>query len=231
MRISLFITTFLLALLPAQAERPAPETVLQEVRGLAHEEFQVRRDAFAKLKEWSEAYPRFLLQTLAEAYRDQKDMEITIRLEELMKPLAEELFLALPFGFIGINMEWRTFEGGMGVGIVGVLDGHPGKAAGLREGDVIIALNREPVAKLESLDGFAARVASLPPGTLLILDVLRNQSTLRVPLELGARPEHMQGVQIAPRELQNRYEAWLRQLARQSEDYDPDFPVGHFPLE
>lgn len=231
MKSPLFLLSIFLFSAPLFAGRPDAGVVLREVHALAHEQFQVRRDAYAKLREWSESYPRFLLQTLAEAYRDQKDMEITIRLEELMKPLAEELFLALPSGFIGINMEWRFTDSGTGVGVAGVLDGHPGKAAGLQEGDIILALNEEPVAKLESLEGFAARVAGLPPGTLILLEVLRGRNTLNIPLELGARPEHMQGVQIAPRELQTRYEAWLRELARQSDDYDPDFPIGHFPLE
>ncbi len=64
-----------------------------------------------------------------------------------------------------------------------------------------------------------------------MLEILRDGQTLQIPLELGARPEHLQGVQIAPREQQNLYEAWLRKLARQNEGFDPDFPVGHFPLE
>jgi len=231
MKLLLLLLCFLPAFFPARAERPETDRVLQEVRRLGDEAFAVRQEAFLQLKTWAESYPRFLLSTLAESYSGQKDMEITIRLEELMKPLAEKLFLALPAGFIGINMDWRSMDGGTGVGILSVLNGHAAKAAGLREGDVIVSMNRERIADLDSLEAFAARVAGLPPGTLLMLEILRDGQTLQIPLELGARPEHLQGVQIAPREQQNLYEAWLRKLARQNEGFDPDFPVGHFPLE
>lgn len=230
MRTLFLLIVFSLSTGPLSAAPPSSGEILEQIRLLGDEGFAVRREAFEKLKQWAEAYPRHVLQQMAEAYRDTKDMEITIRLEELMQPLAEKLFLIQPPGFIGINMMWRD-SGTVGVEVSGVLAGHAAQRAGIQEGDVIVELNGESVARMEALDGFAGRVAGYPPGTLVVLKIDRGGRMVDIPLQLGARPEHLQGMQVSRVDLQDRYEAWLRELAQMSGDFDPDFPVGHFPME
>lgn len=209
-------------------EPPATGEIDRVIQELGHEEFPVRRAAFQQLQGWSKSHPRLLLTQMARAYPGNRDMEISTRLEELMEPLAIRWLLALPPGFIGINMGWRELPGGKhGVEVSSVLDGQPAKTWGLRQEDVILELNGESVSAMGSLDVFSERVASLPPGTFVELRVLRGGDRIVLPVRLGPRPDERNVHQGA----RQRYEAWLRALARTDADFDPDFPVGHFPME
>ncbi len=69
-----------------------------------------------------------------------------------------------------------------GVAITQVEPDSPGAKAGLKVEDVILAMNGD---KIEDLQAFRLKVASLPPGSTINLKVLRNGSTLDVPVTLG----------------------------------------------
>jgi serine protease Do len=69
-----------------------------------------------------------------------------------------------------------------GVAITQVEPDSPGAKAGLKVEDVIVAMNGE---KIEDMQAFRLKVASLPPGTTINLKVLRNGSTVDVPVTLG----------------------------------------------
>ncbi len=69
-----------------------------------------------------------------------------------------------------------------GVAITQVEPGGPGAKAGLKVEDVILAMNGD---KIEDMQAFRLKVASLAPGTRIDLKVLRNGSTLDIPLTLG----------------------------------------------
>ena len=55
--------------------------------------------------------------------------------------------------------------------ISSVLDGHPAAVAGIKEGDVIIAVNNQPIEDTEQL---LRRIAMLTPGSKAIVSVWRN---------------------------------------------------------
>jgi serine protease Do len=69
-----------------------------------------------------------------------------------------------------------------GVAITQVEPDSPGAKAGLKVEDVILAMNGE---KIDDMQAFRLKVASLPPGTTIHLKVLRNGSTIDVPVTLG----------------------------------------------
>ena len=66
----------------------------------------------------------------------------------------------------------------VGIQVVGVQAGSSAAQAGLRKGDVIIALNQEAVSRLED---FAAKVKGSP--IRLLLNLLRNGGSLFIVLQ------------------------------------------------
>lgn len=227
--LSFFLALVLFAPLSfLSAERPDASELMARIQALGDEDFQVRQAASRQMEAWAEAYPRFMLTAMAEAYGEQTDMEIVIRLEELMEPLARTWVLNMPAGFIGINMGWDARNGNSGVAILNVLDGHAADLAGLQAGDVILAVDGVPVSAFQQLDGFSEKIASLLPGTIVELRILRGNEQFDQLLQLGARPDQLARNRGGDRET---YAAWLMKLKSEAPDFDPTFPVGHFPME
>ncbi|MFB3904196.1 MAG: DegQ family serine endoprotease [Acidobacteriota bacterium] len=73
-----------------------------------------------------------------------------------------------------------------GVLIGDVVSGGPAARAGLTTGDIILAMNGEPVTDTHS---FRLKVASLSPGTEVKLRILRKGRELDVPVKLSEMPE------------------------------------------
>jgi putative serine protease PepD len=71
---------------------------------------------------------------------------------------------------------------GVGVAIVDVVSGGPADKAGLRSGDVIVGMNRQPTPTLAALE---ADLAVMKPGTNVTLHVRRNGSVRTFPATLG----------------------------------------------
>jgi hypothetical protein len=199
------------------------------VSGLGAEPHAERQEAFETLSAYSARFPRYMLLALADRYGESLDLEVRFRLETLLTPLAGRYLFGLPPGFIGINMEWiGNGEGTGGVRVVSVLEGHAGEAAGLLAGDVIVGVEEDSVAALGSMQVFSKRIAEMPPGTILRLDLVRGGEVIRLQFSLDARPGHFEDAMI---DRPARVEAWLREISGRGEPEDPSFPVGHFPRE
>ena len=92
-------------------------------------------------------------------------------------------------GYLGVVIQELTsdlaksfgIESGTGILVAQVSDGSPASKAGLRQGDVIVAFQGEPV---KSVGSFRNRVALVPPGTEVALALIRDgeRRTLRVTL-------------------------------------------------
>jgi serine protease Do len=93
-------------------------------------------------------------------------------------------------GFLGITPQELTpdmakafnMPNGHGVAISTVVSGSPAAKAGLKVGDVIIAVNGSPV---EDVNSFRLEIAGFAPGTTVHLKIERNGQALEVPVTLS----------------------------------------------
>ena len=85
-------------------------------------------------------------------------------------------------GFLGIVPDFAY--AGEGVGIKGTMPKSPAEAAGLREGDVLAAVDGKPLVDLKQLMMILSEKA---PGDEIALDVLRGGSRLTVRATIGVR--------------------------------------------
>ncbi len=96
-------------------------------------------------------------------------------------------------GYLGITLQGITanlkesleLKSNQGALVSDVVAGSPAAKAGLKEGDVILALNGKPVTDSNNL---RIQVSSFAPGTKLSLEVLRNGDTKTISATTGERP-------------------------------------------
>jgi S1-C subfamily serine protease len=89
-------------------------------------------------------------------------------------------------GWLGISAR-DARDGGPAVGarVVGVSRDGPADRAGVRPGDVVLAIADQPVVDAA---GLIAHAAVLAPGTRVVLKVERNGKTVVLDAEIGRRP-------------------------------------------
>ena len=73
-----------------------------------------------------------------------------------------------------------------GCAVESVVEGAPAERAGVRKGDIIVAVNGQPIITPPEL---TRRIAGTAPGTRVELSVVRNGKSMKIPVELGRRPE------------------------------------------
>jgi len=97
-------------------------------------------------------------------------------------------------GFLGVAVRPVTPEisesSGLkeptGVVIENVVEGSPAEKAGIQKGDVIVAVNDQPVAAPQEL---TRRIVGTAPGTRVQISIVRKGKSLQLPVELGRLPE------------------------------------------
>ncbi|KPQ31025.1 MULTISPECIES: Do family serine endopeptidase [unclassified Halomonas] len=72
-----------------------------------------------------------------------------------------------------------------GVIVAGIVDGGPAEAAGLEPGDVLLAVDGEPILDARET---MSDIASIEPGTSLPLTIVRDSERMEMTLEVGERP-------------------------------------------
>ncbi len=97
-------------------------------------------------------------------------------------------------GWLGVSVQdmggQRSARGGNGVAIANIDRTGPAARAGLRPGDVVVAVNG---SKVESTQGLIRAVAAISPGNAIHLTVRRAGQSLEVPVTVGRRPTEQQG--------------------------------------
>jgi serine protease Do len=93
-------------------------------------------------------------------------------------------------GYLGVSVRPIPPEAAerdqKGVVVEGVVEGAPADKAGVKKGDIIVAVNDQPIVTPPEL---TRRIVGMPPGTRVELSLVRQGKPLRVPVELGRRPE------------------------------------------
>jgi S1-C subfamily serine protease len=97
-----------------------------------------------------------------------------ITIQEVGEELAEQL--ATRFGVAA----------GTGVLVVEAMPGGPAAAAGLQRGDVIVALDSQPIWDVRQLQ---KRIRAAPVGRPMVVTVLRERGRVRVPVAVGPMPD------------------------------------------
>jgi putative serine protease PepD len=85
-----------------------------------------------------------------------------------------------------LGVQTRESQGGPGAYLAGVVPGGPAAAAGLRVGDVIVAVDKQPVTIPEDV---SIAIEDLKPGERIELHVRRAGARKTLVVTLGARPE------------------------------------------
>ncbi len=91
-------------------------------------------------------------------------------------------------GWLGVAIESQSSDpvaGDTGVLVTGVAPGGPASRAGIRPGDVVLAVNG---AAVDGATALIRAVAALAPGTRVRLAVNRNGERMMVPVRIGERP-------------------------------------------
>ena len=135
-------------------------------------------------------------------------VETTDTINEL-KPRYIEKFLEVAYcydnkakkrAYYGVPIEAQTMhshywkdlvkEAGLpdakGAVVEGVVEGSPAERAGMKKGDVIVAVGDQPVATPPDL---TRRIAGTAPGTRVALTVIRDRKRVQVAVDLGRLPE------------------------------------------
>lgn len=215
---------------PSDEPPDEAEEIHELVGRLGSPVFDERQHATERLLELgSRAYG-----VLAREYRASDDYEVRLRIQDIVTRcfFRETLFGRNGFLGIGLNvlshsMEERVPLNHSGVEIVRVVEATAADRAGLRRGDLIVAIDDEPLPGDLDGDGFSRIIRDAGPGTMMRFTLYRQQRLQSVEVTLGPRPLEYYN---EPRHLQ-MLEQTTRQFDRWwSEHFDPGSdPTDHRP--
>jgi serine protease Do len=91
-------------------------------------------------------------------------------------------------GWLGVSLQDVPAAGrnAGGVGVMSLVRAGPAARSGLRTGDIITAVNGQPIDNARTL---VRAVAAIPPGNIVQLTLRRQSSTLDVSVTLGRKPK------------------------------------------
>ena len=99
-------------------------------------------------------------------------------------------------GWLGVSARDVAETAARGALIMGVQRGGPAERAGIRPGDIIVAVNGKRISDPGDLIN---ETAALAPGTRGTFNVLRDGKPLSVPVEVGRRPPPARPEPVVPR--------------------------------
>lgn len=88
-------------------------------------------------------------------------------------------------GFLGVSLEPRT-DGGVGSIIATVQPGSPAETAGIKVGDIVLAVDDEPV---NGQAGLVAAIRDRNPGDSISIDLVRDGNRISLSATLVSRPK------------------------------------------
>lgn len=136
---------------------------------------------------------------LRTAYDESDELEVRLRIETIVREAYFRFHVFERNGFLGISQnripvvsddDERIQPGHVGIKVQNVIKDTAAERAELKKGDVIIALDGEPitVSGVQATVVFGESIRVRRPGARLTLTVLRGPTDLEVEVTLGSRP-------------------------------------------
>lgn len=188
---------------------PVPQLVAL-LQQLGDDQYPKREAAQSQLEAMSEARIAAALPRIAAMYLATTDAEIRMRLrrfgdhcfDRLVVPRYAELHQP---GYLGIIPAAGILDdqGTAAVMVVNILPDGPAQAAGMRQNDVIIAIDDKPLPPVKNIsdnqqatrvvvEQFVRAIQQRPPGTQVRFTIQRDEKRMTIPLRLAAIPSQHQ---------------------------------------
>lgn len=172
------------------------------VSGLASEDFRERNKAQDDLLNWAQsngAGAGIAIHTLTTT---SDEPEVRLRCVEILRSLSDRDYLSDGKGYLGIEFNEEGINGdegkknAIGIRITRVVRGSPAEAAGLLNGDTIIALNGVNWKDVGAEQDFIKKIADTKPLEEIVLKISRgNAEPVEIKVRLGKRPlEDLRGI-------------------------------------
>lgn len=203
------------------------EGVPEELRlGLASPEFEERENAQENLLEWSGEDNDAGASSVYELYRNSDDPEVRERCYKVLRDLSDIDYLSDGKGYLGIMMgeEMIKLDGDdkprACLRISFVVKDSPASRAGLREGDLIIAVDGKKWYERGSIDDFMKVIADTKPLEEIVISLKRGEDeSIEATAKLGRRPvEDLTGLgndieHLDEKAKKSHFRQWLKGLS------------------
>lgn len=216
----------------AEMQTPLDETLAADVEVLVEQlgapSYQTRVAARTRLMDIG---PRAFMR-LWRTRRETDELEVQLQIESIVRESYLNYFVFGRNAFLGISQDrfpatndtdLRIQKGHVGIKIAKIIPGTAAEAAGIKKGDIIAALNGEPVPEatgrgIHPNTRFGEAIRVHGPGARVELTVLRGRDTLEMSIILGSRPKAYYRRQGIVSEMLNYYkERYDRFLVQQLE--------------
>ncbi len=193
------------------------------VEGLASEDFAKREASQSGLLEWAKGRDDAGLAILRMS-QTSDDPEVQKRSSEILRKLSDDDYLSEGMGYLGITMQEEKLQGEakgggqqFGIRILGLMRGSPAEKAGIKQGDLIIALNGKTWNEIGAVTVFGDVISRTKPLVEVILTVRRGEpDPVEIPVKLGKRPindlrEARESLQLLDEQAKERhFRDWLK---------------------
>lgn len=177
------------------------------VQGLGDPDWPVR-DRSAKALS---AYGPEIVPLLAYSFANTNDYHVRLAIRSVVYRIFTRSRLGEQGAFLGVSQQFilnlKLIQGRAGILVVQVLPDTAAAAAGLLDGDIILAIDGRPVNMKDQTARFAQRIRRHTPGTQVLLEIFRQQETIQVPVRLGSRP-----LRYADRDVRRRLQFAFSQM-------------------
>lgn len=168
-----------------------PENMMQ---GLRSEVFKTRIENQQHLLEWARKDPKQAAENLYQRSITDEDPEVRSRCHNVLRELITDQYLKDGKGYVGIIMGALRLPAGEGnrmeerLRVDSVVQGGPADKAGIRVGDLILAVNNKALAAEDVSTAFKDKIQGMRPGDKVILSLQRANEDLEIPVFLGKLP-------------------------------------------
>jgi C-terminal processing protease CtpA/Prc len=197
----------------ATAASAAPEAIAAAIQALGSDSFRAREAAQAKLVELGMADHGSVLDACLRAAVTNQDVEVQLRLEDVLAQVVDRKIYDTPKGFLGIRLMKETilYKGKAIPAILAseVLPNTGAAKAGVLTGDYIIRCDGKIIPEDPTTLAFIQYIQSNPPGYKVKLDVLRGEKEMKFEVVLGGRPAEARGYPFRPeKSFEEFYSEW-----------------------